>query len=322
MQIASMVTLGFILDLILGDPPTWPHPVKVIGHAIAHLTTWLNKQTYSALKRRWLGIVLWVIIVGGTGVITAVVMWASSLNHWLSFIIGTYICYACLSVRGLAIESHKIMRSLRANDLQQARHQVGMIVGRDTEQLGPEDVCKATIETVAENTSDGVVAPLIYLIIGGPVLGLMYKAVNTLDSMVGYRNEKYQDFGRFSAKADDVINYIPARITWLLLMASSMLLGYDYRTAFVVGKRDRKKHRSPNSGFSESVVAGALDLRLGGPHYYFGELVTKPFIGLATAKSATTTDIRLTLRLLYVASWMCLILCVGGRLMLWKGLTL
>lgn len=321
MQIASMVVLGFVLDLLLGDPPNWPHPVKLMGRAISRFTKRFNRETDSAQTRRFWGGVLWFLIVGGTGIIALSIMWGvAHLNRWLTLALGTYLSYTCLSIRGLVIESQKIIHSLRGHHLEKARRQVGMIVGRDTDQLSEEEVCQATIETVAENTSDGVIAPMVCLIIGGPVLGLMYKAVNTLDSMVGYQNEKFADFGRFSACADDVINYLPARLTWVLLMVGSMLLHYDFRTAFIVGRRDRKKHRSPNSGFSESVVAGALDLRLGGPHYYFGELVTKPYIGLASAKSARTADIKLTLRLLYVAAWLCLSLCVILRYFLWKGL--
>lgn len=315
MLLVEMIIGGFVLDLLLGDPPTWPHPVKVIGRAIAKLTQAWNQAKFSDRQRSWLGGLLWLIIVGGTGIVAAGIFWLIRVNYWATLIVGTYFCYTCLSVRGLAFESHKIMRSLQRGDLALARKQVGMIVGRDTEQLSAEEVCRATIETVAENTSDGVIAPLLYLVIGGPILGLMYKAVNTLDSMVGYRNEKYRAFGCFSARADDVINYIPARLTWLLLMGSSMLLRDDYRTAFIVGRRDRQQHRSPNSGFSESVVAGALDLRLGGPHTYFGELVVKPYIGQTSAKPATTVDIARTLRLLYVAAFGGLILLVGLRLL-------
>lgn len=311
MRVISMIAIGFVLDLILGDPPTWPHPVKLIGHAIAGLTKWWNKPAFAPITRRLLGGLMWLIIVGGTWVVTFELMRLTRLVPWFQFILGTYLCYTCLSIKGLSIESRKIMRSLKQGDLDKARYQVGMIVGRDTDQLSAEDVCKATIETDAENTSDGVIAPLIYLAIGGPALGLAYKAVNTLDSMVGYKNEQYGDIGFVSAKLDDLFNYIPARITWCLLMLATVLLRFDVHNALIVGRRDREHHRSPNSGFSESVVAGALNLRLGGPHYYFGEIVDKPFIGNEDAVAADFGAIRNTLKLVYLVAFIGLLLvCV------------
>ncbi|ANZ61160.1 adenosylcobinamide-phosphate synthase [Secundilactobacillus paracollinoides] len=313
MQVISMITIGFVLDLLLGDPPTWPHPVKLIGHAIAGLTRLWNKPAYKPRTRRWLGGLMWVIIVGGTYAITFGLLWLTRSIPWLHFVIGTYLCYTCLSIKGLAIESRKIMASLRENNLKQARYQVGMIVGRDTDRLSAEDVCKATIETDAENTSDGVIAPLLYLAVGGPALGLAYKAVNTLDSMVGYQNETYGDIGLASAKLDDLFNYIPARLTWCLLMLATALLRFDTSNALVVGRRDREHHRSPNSGFSESVVAGALNLRLGGPHTYFGELVDKPFIGNADAVAADFGAIQNTLKLVYTVAVLGLVLVCACR---------
>lgn len=313
MQWISMIVCGFVLDLLLGDPPSWPHPVKAIGHLIAWLTKWFNHPAYSAACRRVLGAVMWLITVGIAWGIVAGLMWLTSGIVWLNFVIGTYFCYTCLSIKGLAIASNGIIKSLRHQDLSEARKQVGMIVGRDTEQLSGESVCKATIETVAENTSDGVIAPLMYLMIGGPALGMAYKAVNTLDSMVGYKNEQYGDIGLVPAKLDDLFNYIPARLTWAFLMLATVLLGYDVRDAFEIGTRDRENHRSPNSGFSESVVAGALNLRLGGPHYYFGELVTKPFIGNQNANAATTVDIQKTIKMLYLTSVIGLIIFAACR---------
>lgn len=313
MQLISMIVIGFVLDLLLGDPPSWPHPIKVIGHAIGGLTKLFNRPKYAATTRQWLGLLMWVIIVGGTWLIVAGLMWLVRNVLWLKLVLGSYLCYTCLSIKGLAVESRKIMASLKADDLEKARYQVGMIVGRDTAALSGEDVCKATIETVAENTSDGVIAPLLFLIIGGPALGLAYKAVNTLDSMVGYQNEKYRDIGRVPARLDDVFNYIPARLTWLFLVIASALLRYDVHKAVSVGLRDREHHKSPNSGFSESVVAGALNLRLGGPHYYFGELVPKPYIGNADAGPADAHAINQTLRLLYTASTLGLIVVIGVR---------
>lgn len=302
MNIVIMVAVAFVLDLLLGDPHSWPHPIKLIGRLIAWLTKCFNKPHYSPAKRKWLGVLTWIITVGGTGLAVGLIMWLASVNYYLYMAVGTYLSYTCLSARQLAIEAEKIMASLQRNDLATARRQVGMIVGRDTDQLTAEEVTKATIETVAENTSDGVIAPLIFLVIGGPVFGLMYKTINTLDSMIGYRNEKYQAFGEFSAKVDDVANYIPARITWLLLIISSWLLHDDTREALAVGERDCENHLSPNSAFSEAVVAGALHLQLGGPHYYFGQLVEKPYIGNDHLVVAANWHLRRTITMLYMSS--------------------
>jgi len=302
LMLISWIGCGLVADLILGDPPTWPHPVKLIGKLIALFTKWFNRENYSDKAKQWLGAVMWLAVIGITAGVTALIMWAVWDYDWLRFIVVSYLCYTCLSVKGLAIESHKIMKSLKQGDLIKARYQVGMIVGRDTVQLTDEEVCKATIETVAENTCDGVIAPMMFLFIGGPVLGLTYKAVNTLDSMVGYQNEKYRAIGRVSAIIDDVFNYIPARLSWLFLVLSTMLLRFDTRQAVSVGFRDREHHKSPNSGFSEAVVAGALSLRLGGPHNYFGQRVDKPYIGNANGNPADVGAIASTLRLLYVVA--------------------
>ncbi|MGV0168752.1 adenosylcobinamide-phosphate synthase CbiB [Furfurilactobacillus sp. WILCCON 0119] len=298
----EMILLGLVLDLILGDPPRWPHPVKLIGHLISWCEHAFNQPRFSDQIRRWLGVLLWIIVVLGTAAVTAGLMWLTRPVWWLHFLLGTYIAYTCLSVKGLAHEGRKIQRSLTAGNLAVARQQVGMIVGRDTADLSASDVTKATVETIAENTSDGVIAPLLCLFIGGPVLGLSYKAVNTLDSMVGYRNEQYAAIGWWSAKLDDIVNLIPARLTWCFLVLATWPLRLNTREAITVGRRDHNHHLSPNSGFAESVVAGALNVRLGGPHTYFGELVIKPYIGEETARAITPEDITMTCRLLYMAT--------------------
>lgn len=304
MNILIMILLAFFLDLLLGDPYSWPHPVKFIGSLIAWLTKCFNRPNYSSSTKKWLGALTWLITVGSSGLITYIVMKVATINYYLYMIVGTYLSYTCISARQLAIEAEKIMKSLKQNDLKKARQQVGMIVGRDTNQLSAEEVTKATIETVAENTSDGVIAPLFFLVIGGPALGIMYKAVNTLDSMIGYQNERFRAFGEVSARIDDIANYIPARITWLLLIISSWLLRDDTREAMAVGERDCEKHLSPNSAFSEAVVAGALHLQLGGPHYYFGELVKKPYIGNDHLVIAANWHLRRTITMLYLTSFL------------------
>lgn len=320
MKIVVMVVLGSVLDLLLGDPHSWPHPIKLIGRVIASLTKKFNRSQLSPSKLRWLGALTWLLVVGGSGLVVGLIMWLAAVNDYLYLIVGTYLCYTCLSARQLAIEAEKIMHSLANNDLATARHQVGMIVGRDTDQLTAEEVTKATIETVAENTSDGVIAPLFYLLLGGPVLGMMYKAINTLDSMVGYKNEKYRDFGEVSARIDDVANYLPARITWVLLIISSWLLHDDTKEALKVGERDCEKHLSPNSAFSEAVVAGALHLQLGGPHYYFGQLVPKPYIGNDHLVVAANWHLKRTITMLYMSSAIGLIVFAAVRILIviWK----
>ncbi|QLE61627.1 adenosylcobinamide-phosphate synthase CbiB [Furfurilactobacillus rossiae] len=315
-MLIEMILIAYVLDLLIGDPPTWPHPVKIMGHLIAFLESRFNRPKFDHLKRRWLGVLLWVIVVGSTALVSGLIMWATSFVPWLQFIIGTYLTYTCLSVKGLAHEGRKIAKSLRQQQLVKARGQVAMIVGRDTDQLDKAGVIKATVETIAENTSDGVVAPLLFLFIGGPVLGLTYKAVNTLDSMVGYKNEKYADIGWFSAKLDDIFNWAPARLTWLLLIIATGLLRFHLREAMGIGERDRENHLSPNSGFSEAVVAGALNIRLGGPHLYFGQVVQKPYIGSRNSRPVEVADINRTIYLLYLSSVLALGIMAGCRVLI------
>ncbi|MBC2253960.1 cobalamin biosynthesis protein [Listeria ivanovii] len=309
-------TTSFILDCLLGDPYSWPHPIKAIGNFIQLLVTFLRKISES---EKWLyvaGGILFVLTVGLTGALSAFLLFISAkVAYWLYVIVFIYLSYTTLAVTCLAKEARKIQRTLTTGDLAAARIQVGMIVGRDTENLSREQISKATIETVAENTADGVIAPLFYLFIGGPVLALMYKAVNTLDSMVGYKTEKYRAIGFVSAKMDDIANFIPARLTWLFLVIASFLLKYNSRAAWKIGLRDRKKHTSPNCAYPEGAVAGALDITLGGTHEYFGETVVKPTIG-AGASPVTQQQISQTIKLLYTASSCAFILFATIHLLL------
>ncbi|MBC1584514.1 adenosylcobinamide-phosphate synthase CbiB [Listeria seeligeri] len=309
-------TTSFILDCLLGDPYSWPHPIKAIGNFIQLLVTFLRKISKS---EKWLyvaGGILFVLTVGLTGALSAFLLFISAkVAYWLYVIVFIYLGYTTLAMTCLAKEARKIQRTLGAGDLAAARIQVGMIVGRDTENLSAEQISKATIETVAENTADGVIAPLFYLFIGGPVLALMYKAVNTLDSMVGYKTEKYRAIGFVSAKMDDIANFIPARLTWLFLVIASFILNYDGRAAWKIGLRDRKKHTSPNCAYPEGAVAGALDITLGGTHEYFGETVVKPTIGDGTSP-VTQKQISQTIKLLYTASSCAFILFATIHLLL------
>ncbi|MBC1403587.1 cobalamin biosynthesis protein [Listeria welshimeri] len=294
-------TASFILDCLLGDPYSWPHPIKAIGNWIQLLTNILRKN-FHGKSLYFAGGVLFLLTVGLTGVLTwFILMLSAKIAFWLYAAFFVYFSYTTLAMTCLAKEAWKIQRTLSSGDLVAARVQVGMIVGRDTENLTAEQISKATIETVAENTADGVIAPLFYLFIGGPVLALMYKAVNTLDSMVGYKNEKYQAIGFVSAKMDDIANFIPARLSWFFLVIASFILRYDGRASWVIGLRDRKNHTSPNCAYPEGAVAGALGITLGGTHEYFGETVVKPTIGSGT-KPVTQKEISQTIHLLYIAS--------------------
>lgn len=303
MDILIMIVFGFLLDLLIGDPPTWPHPVRLIGRFISLLVAKIERKKRSVKQQVYLGTMLGLSTVLTVSLVTALIMYLAHFNKVAYLIIGTYFSYTTISIKGLSTEAHKIMKSLQASDLKTARKQLSMIVGRDTSRLDEDGISKATIETIAENINDGVIAPLFYLIIGGPILGLAYKAVNTLDSMVGYRNERFINIGRFSAKMDDVCGFIPARLTWIFMIVATFLLRLDYRQAFKIGIRDHLKHNSPNSAYPESVIAGALDLQLGGPHYYFGKIVEKPFIGQATKKQASNRNIRQTIAVLYTTAF-------------------
>ncbi|MCM1534610.1 MAG: adenosylcobinamide-phosphate synthase CbiB [Clostridium sp.] len=315
-HIAAFVC-GFILDLLFGDPPCLPHPVRGIGNLTAGLekrllgSTWDNRERKE--KRELIsGILLVFLVVSVTVFLTAFcLILAYSIHPYLGVLAESVMTYQILAARCLKEESMKVYRNLREGSLAEARKSLSMIVGRDTGILDEEGVAKAAIETVAENTSDGVTAPMLYTALGGPVLGLFYKAVNTMDSMVGYKSEKYLYFGRAAAKLDDVLNYIPSRISAYLMILAAFLLGKDFhgRRAYAIYKRDRRNHASPNSAQTESVCAGALGLRLGGDASYFGRTVQKPYIGDALRK-AEYEDIRRANKLMYLTAYFCEFLCL------------
>ena len=283
--------IGVILDLIIGDPVALPHPIRWIGSLIGSLTQrllepYLDVERDSRKEKRN-GLYLVLIVVGVTVLLASLVLIAAYLIHpYLGVIIeGIMTCYL-LASKSLYLESMKVSRALQNEGLEAGQTAVSMIVGRDTKLLDEEGVIKAAVETVAENTSDGVIAPLIYAFIGGPVLGFAYKAVNTMDSMVGYHNDKYENFGFFAAKLDDIVNFLPARISAVFMILAAFMLGRQYsgRNAARVFKRDRFNHKSPNSAQTESVCAGAMGIRLAGDASYFGKIVKKPFIGDDTRK--------------------------------------
>ena len=275
---------GFLLDLLIGDPHWLYHPVRLIGNLIAVIDhKMLDVSGIRNEKKEWrAGIWLVVIVLSATGLVSiCLLLGGYVLNPVAGCILESIMTYQILATKCLKVESMKVYERLKAEDLDGARKAVAMIVGRDTQNLDEAGVAKAAVETVAENTSDGVIAPMIYLAIGGPVLGFLYKAVNTMDSMVGYKNDRYLNYGRTAAKLDDVVNYIPARISAALMIAAAYLPGKQFsgKDALRIFKRDRYNHASPNSAQTEAACAGALNLRLAGDASYFGKIVKKPYIG-------------------------------------------
>ena len=307
----SLVALimGYILDLIFGDPYWMPHPVRFIGNLISILEKVIRRFMPKTKRGEYIGgIILTVMVVSISMVIPLVIiLMAKSINTYLALTVETFMCYQILATKSLKIESMKVYDELAKNDLPSARKAVSMIVGRDTKDLTFSGVAKAAVETVAENTSDGIIAPMIFIAIGGAPMGFFYKAINTMDSMVGYKNEKYINFGRFAAKLDDVVNYLPARISAYEMILSSFFLRYDYKNAFKIYKRDRYNHASPNSAQTESVCAGALDVQLAGNAYYFGKLYEKPTIG-DDIREINYDDIKKANRLLYCTSFISIVI--------------
>lgn len=302
--------LGFFLDLLFGDPIVLPHPVVGMGKLISFCDKKL--RTDNPKKNRINGIYTVVIMLTTTLVITTLIIATGYyINPFIGTAIEAFMTFQALALKSLKKESMKVYNKLKYGTLEEARFAVSMIVGRDTANLNKDKVCAAAVETVAENTSDGVIAPLIYLALGGPVLGYLYKAINTMDSMIGYKNDKYIDFGRAAAKVDDFVNYIPSRISAYLMIAACFFLGKEYnaKNAFKIYKRDRYNHSSPNSAQTESVCAGSLGLRLAGPSSYFGKIVEKPFIGDELRK-IELDDIKRVNKLLYTATFIGFFICV------------
>lgn len=313
-HVIAMVA-GFALDAALGDPHGWPHPVKLIGKQIELeeklVRTYLLPEAAEA-GDAWPLDRAQTERLGGAA-ITADVALAAPLVSWgvlklcekahpvLALGVESILCYQFLAARSLRDESMKVHDALAAGDLPEARKAVGMIVGRDTAELDEEEVAKAAVETVAENVSDGVVAPLMFMSVGGAPGAAFYKAVNTLDSMIGYKNERYENVGRVAAKLDDVLNFVPARVSGALMCAAAGITGLDAKGAWRVFKRDRRNHTSPNSAHTEAACAGALGVQLGGGHYYFGNYVDKPTIG-DDKRPVEVADIERANKLMYATA--------------------
>lgn len=297
------ILAGFLLDLLIGDPHQLYHPVRLVGKLITLLER-LLRRCFPGTERgeRAAGLCLAILVPAITGAAALALLYIGGrISPWLAFALEVIMSYQLFAVRALRDESMKVYRELRREDLPGARRAVSMIVGRDTERLDEQGVTKAAVETVAENTSDGIIAPMFYMAIGGPVLGWLYKSINTMDSMVGYKNETYLNFGRYAAKLDDVVNFIPARISAVMMILSCFPCRFDAKGAARIFRRDRLNHASPNSAQTEAVMAGALDVQLAGDAWYFGKLYKKDTIG-DPLRPVEPEDIPRANRLLYVSA--------------------
>lgn len=311
------LVIGFVIDFFVGDPHGFPHPIILIGKLISALEKGL-RRLFPATPRgeQWAGGILWCITAGLAAAVPAGILFLCGLvSPWLRLAIESIMCWQILAARALEKESMLVYKALESGDIIASRKAVSMIVGRDTAALDDAAVTRAAVETVAENTSDGVVAPLLFLAIGGAPLGFFYKAVNTMDSMLGYTEPPFKNIGLIPAKADDVLNFLPARLSALLMLAAGALLGLDVKNGWQIYRRDRRNHASPNSAQTEAMCAGLLGLRLAGDAWYHGVLHRKPFIG-DPVREIRHDDIPRTCRLMYLTALLALLLCGGVKLAL------
>lgn len=313
------VVLGFLLDLLAGDPHWLYHPIRLVGHLISGLEKFLRRSFPRTERGEMTAGVFLLLLTAGitTAAAWGLLLLAGRICPYARFVLETIMCYQLLATKSLKDETMKVYDALKEGDLEKSRYAVSMVVGRDTAVLDDVGVTKAAVETVAENTSDGIIAPLFFMVIGGAPLGFFYKAVNTMDSMVGYKNEKYLYFGRAAAKFDDVVNYIPARLSAVLMTAAAFFWGMDGKNAWRIYRRDRYNHSSPNSAHTEAVTAGALHIQLAGNAYYFGKLYEKPTLGDAD-RPVEYEDIKRANRLLYgTAILALLVFCAVKGVILW-----
>lgn len=311
---------GFVLDLLIGDPHFIPHPVRLIGSLISFLDKRLNsdvkynssEKNLNLIKYKRGMLLVFTVIFATFAMSVIIIVAAYSINLYAGVIAEAVMTWQILATKCLRVESMRVYDALRTDGVHAGRRAVSMIVGRDTSVLDESGVTRAAVETIAENTSDGVIAPMLYTAIGGPVLGFVYKAVNTMDSMLGYKNDKYMYFGRFAARLDDVVNFIPARISAYLMIAAAFIGGrqFDGKNAYRIFKRDRFNHASPNSAQTESVCAGALRVQLAGDAVYFGKLVKKKYIGDGL-REIEYEDIKRANRLMYITAFLCELLSVA-----------
>lgn len=311
---------GFVLDLLIGDPHFIPHPVRLIGSLISFCDKRLNCDAGYNISEKKLNLIkykrgmllVFTVIFATFAMSVIIIVAAYSINLYAGVIAEAVMTWQILATKCLRVESMRVYDALRTDGVDAGRRAVSMIVGRDTSVLDAAGVTRAAVETIAENTSDGVIAPMLYTAIGGPVLGFVYKAVNTMDSMIGYKNDKYMYFGRFAARLDDVVNFIPARISAYLMIAAAFIGGrqFDGKNAYRIFKRDRFNHASPNSAQTESVCAGALRVQLAGDAVYFGKLVKKKYIGDGL-REIEYEDIKRANRLMYITAFLCELLSVA-----------
>jgi len=298
------IWIAYILDLVFGDPQNIIHPVQIIGKMISLGEKILLKEKSGSRYKFFAGIILNIFVVSITYGLTCLIYKSSKISGVFT-LIEIYLMYTVFSVNSLAREGNRVYNILKEGDIEKARKDLSYLVSRDTETMDEKMIIRSTMETISENTVDGIVAPMFYMFLGGLPLAMTYKAINTLDSMVGYKNEKYMDFGKFSAKIDDIANFIPARITGFLIVAASMILRYNYKNSLKIFIRDRKNHSSPNSAHAEASVAGALGVQFGGRVSYFGKEADKPTIG-DKIKDFELEDIKKNIKIMYVASFLSL----------------
>lgn len=310
------IIIGFVIDSFIGDPYNLPHPIRLIGRLISKLEKFIRKR-FRNLYAGGVFLALTVIFISAI-VPFFILYFYYRLNIIFGILIEGIFCYYLIAPKCLRNESMKVYSAIKIKDTEKARKAVSMIVGRDTQCLDESGIIKAAVETVAENTSDGVTAPIMYMSLGGAVFGFIYKAVNTMDSMIGYKNDKYINLGRFAAKLDDAFNFIPSRLTAAVMILSAYILGMNGKNAFRIWKRDRRKHASPNSAQTEAVCAGALEIRLAGDAYYFGKLHKKEYIG-DDIRPIENEDIRRANKLMYCTSIIVLIVSVSIRGIIFGG---
>ena len=299
------IWIAYILDLVFGDPQNIIHPVQIIGKMISLGEKILLKEKSGSRYKFFAGIILNIFVVSITYGITYLIG-KSSESSIIFTVAEIYLMYTVFSINSLAREGNRVYNILKEGNIERARKDLSYLVSRDTETMDEKMIIRSTMETISENTVDGIVAPMLYMFLGGLPLAMTYKAINTLDSMVGYKNERYMDFGKFSAKIDDIANFIPARITGFLIVAASMILRYNYKNSLKIFIRDRKNHSSPNSAHAEASVAGALGVQFGGRVSYFGKEADKPTIG-DKIKDFELEDIKKNIKIMYAASFLSLV---------------
>ncbi|HHV17430.1 MAG TPA: cobalamin biosynthesis protein CobD [Thermoanaerobacterales bacterium] len=316
MSMSIIILSAFLLDIILGDPVRPTHPIVLIGKLIVVIEKSLREIFKTSKGLKIAGVILWFVTVFLAYITTyCIIKAAYKFSPWFGHGMSLWLTYTVLAVRNLADEALGIYREIKRSDINEARKRLSYIVGRDTEDMPVDEICRATVETAAENTIDGIISPLIYAFIGGAPLAMAYKAINTLDSMVGYKNEKYESFGWFSAKMDDLANYIPARIGGIFILMAAALMKLDIGPGIKTVLSDAKKHKSPNSGIPEAITAGVLGIRLGGWNYYGGVASFREYMG-EKLRETEPEDIKTAVKLSFITAIVALI--VGEIILILK----